>query len=193
MVRCRINQYVRHSGAMIFVTISSFYFWICRKFYNILVISLFNSISAATSFGCFFFVSRSINWNMIFKSTLSQELITGVEICNASVLSVITSSISVLTLQTYLVDAEVLFLCGRQTLESYNFKINGKEMILEIHMKTGQDNGKKLIRMIGTAGEHYGNILKIRSGLKQVYSQQGMTQEPKLLKIRVETCVHLVL
>ena len=190
MVRCRINQYVRHSGAMIFVTISSFYFWICRKFYNILVISLFNSISAATSFGCFFY-SRSINWNMIFKSTLSQELITGVEICNASVLSVITSSISVLTLQTYLVDAEVLFLCGRQTLESYNFKINGKEMILEIHMKTGQDNGKKLIRMIGTAGEHYGNILKIRSGLKQVYSQQGMTQEPKLLKMRMETCVHL--
>ena len=55
-------------------------------------------------------------------------------------------------------------------MESYNFKINGKEMILEIHMKTRQDNGKKLIRMIGTAGEHYGIILKTRSGLKQVYS-----------------------
>ena len=35
----------------------------------------------------------------------------------------------VLIVQTYLVDAEVPFLCGRQTLESWNFKITGEEKI----------------------------------------------------------------
>ena len=38
----------------------------------------------------------------------------------------------VLIVQTYLVDAEVPFLCGKQTLESWNFKIDGPEKILEI-------------------------------------------------------------
>ena len=33
----------------------------------------------------------------------------------------------VLTVQTYLVDAEVPFLCGKQTLETWNFKIDGQE------------------------------------------------------------------
>ena len=32
----------------------------------------------------------------------------------------------VLVIQTYLVDAEVPFLCGKQTLESWNFKILGE-------------------------------------------------------------------
>ena len=65
----------------------------------------------------------------------------------------------VFKVQTYLVDAEVPFLCGKQTLESWNFKIDGGEKILEIQMKTGQDNGKKLVRRINTAGGHYGIIL----------------------------------
>ena len=46
----------------------------------------------------------------------------------------------VFKVQTYLVDAEVPFLCGKQTLESGYFKIDGEEKILEIQMKTGQDN-----------------------------------------------------
>ena len=41
----------------------------------------------------------------------------------------------VLTVQTYLVDAEVQFLCGKQTLESWNFKIDRNEKILEIQIK----------------------------------------------------------
>ena len=52
--------------------------------------------------------------------------------------------------------------CGKQTLESWNFKIDGNEKILEIQMKNGQDNGKKLIKMIDTAGGHYGIILEPR-------------------------------
>ena len=47
-------------------------------------------------------------------------------------------------------------------MESWNFKIDGNEKILEIQMKTGQYIGKKLIRMIDTAGGHYGIILETR-------------------------------
>ena len=68
----------------------------------------------------------------------------------------------VLIVQTYLVDAEVPFLCGKQTLESWNFKIDGEEKILEIHLKTGQDCGKKLVKMIDTTGGHYGIVLETR-------------------------------
>ena len=68
----------------------------------------------------------------------------------------------VLIVQTYLVDAEVPFLCGKQMLESWNFKIDGPEKILEIQMKTGQDNGKKLLKMEDTTGGHYGIVLETR-------------------------------
>ena len=60
----------------------------------------------------------------------------------------------VLIIQTYLVDAEVPFLCGKQTLESWNFKIHGTEKILEIQLKSDQDCCKKSVRMIDTAGGH---------------------------------------
>ena len=32
----------------------------------------------------------------------------------------------VLVIQTYLVDAEILFMCGKQTLENWNFKMTAK-------------------------------------------------------------------
>ena len=38
----------------------------------------------------------------------------------------------VLTVPTYLVGAEVQFLCGKQTLEDWNFQIGWREKILEI-------------------------------------------------------------
>ena len=38
----------------------------------------------------------------------------------------------ILVVQMYLLDAEVPFLCGTQTLEAWNFKINGTNKILEI-------------------------------------------------------------
>ena len=39
----------------------------------------------------------------------------------------------VLTIHTYLVDAEVPFLCGRQTLQKWNFTINGRRMFLNLN------------------------------------------------------------
>ena len=68
----------------------------------------------------------------------------------------------VLKVQTYLVDAEVPFLCSKQTLESWNFNIYGPEKMLEIHMKTGEEHGKKFLKMEETSGGHYGIILETR-------------------------------
>ena len=68
----------------------------------------------------------------------------------------------VLVIQTYLVDAEVPFLCGKQTLESWNFKIDGRKKVLEIQTRSDQDCSRKLIRMIETVGGHYGIVLKTR-------------------------------
>ena len=53
-------------------------------------------------------------------------------------------------------DAEVPFLYGKQTLESWNFKIDGPEKILEIQIKTGEDQGKKFLKMEDTVGGHDG-------------------------------------
>ena len=42
----------------------------------------------------------------------------------------------VLTIQTYLVDAEIPFLCGKRTLEDWSFQIDGRDKILEITSKS---------------------------------------------------------
>ena len=67
----------------------------------------------------------------------------------------------VLAVQTYLVDADILFLCGKQTLQNWNFKIDGKENILEIQSKI--DSAMMKIMMVYTSGGHYGIILKTRA------------------------------
>ena len=66
----------------------------------------------------------------------------------------------VLIIQTYLVDAEILFLCGKQTLENWNFKIDGIVKILEIQSK--MDNSMMKLKMIDTSGGHYGIVLETR-------------------------------
>ena len=77
-----------------------------------------------------------------------------------------------MVVQTNLVNAEVPFLCGKQTLESWNFKNNGREKVLEIETKLDQDCSQKLINMIDTAGGHYRVILetKKRKGLNVYFS-----------------------
>ena len=54
----------------------------------------------------------------------------------------------VFTFQTYLVDAKVPFLCRKCTLESWNFKIDGRDKILEIESKT--DGSRKRTKMFDT-------------------------------------------
>ena len=92
-----------------------------------------------------------------------------------------------LVVQTYLVDAEIPFLCGKQAFETWNFRIDRNEKILEIHLNHQEDTDKKQIKMIHTTGGHYGIILETRkrqetsmflvehySGLLFVQDEQGM-------------------
>ena len=69
----------------------------------------------------------------------------------------------VLTVQTYLVDAEVPFLCGKKTLEDWNFQISEQNKILEITSLT--DGSRIQIQMIDTKGGHYRVVLETQ--LKQ--------------------------
>ena len=72
----------------------------------------------------------------------------------------------VLVIQTYIIDAEVPFLCGKKTLESWNFNISGIEKILEIKIKSEEDSSKKLLKMVGTAGGYYGIVLEMQKNKK---------------------------
>ena len=58
----------------------------------------------------------------------------------------------VLKVFTYLVEADVPFLCGKRTLEKWNSKIDTKNRVLETEM----DGEKKNFRMINTGGNHVG-------------------------------------
>ena len=53
-------------------------------------------------------------------------------------------------------------MCGKQTQESWNFKIDGREKVLEIKMKSDQDCSRKLIKIIDTVGGYYDIILETR-------------------------------
>ena len=64
--------------------------------------------------------------------------------------------------QTYLVDAEVPFLCGKQTLEAWSFKIDRKNKVLEIKMRADQDGATKFVKIVDTSGGHYRVILETR-------------------------------
>ena len=62
----------------------------------------------------------------------------------------------VLKVQTYLVKADVPFLCGKRTLELWNFKIDRKEKVLEVEI----DGREKAFDMVDTLGNHYGIVLE---------------------------------
>ena len=59
----------------------------------------------------------------------------------------------VLTIQTYLVHAEIPFLCGKRTLEDWSFQIDRRDKILEITSKT--DWSRLQVKRIDTKGGHY--------------------------------------
>ena len=64
--------------------------------------------------------------------------------------------------QTYLVDAEVPFLCRKQTLEAWSFKIDRKNKVLEIKTRADRDGATKFVKIVDTSGGHYGVILETR-------------------------------
>ena len=84
----------------------------------------------------------------------------------------------ILTIHTYLVDAEIPFLCGKRTLEDWSFQIDGREKILEISSKT--DGSRIQVRMIDTKGGHYGIILETQ-GRKALPAPKSAPLHPMLV------------
>ena len=66
----------------------------------------------------------------------------------------------ILVIHTYLVDSELPFLCGRETLEKWNFTINGKDKVDDIESKL--DGTKMHMKMVDTNGGHYAIVLETR-------------------------------
>ena len=84
-----------------------------------------------------------------------------------------------LTVPTYLVDAEVPFLCGKKTLEDWNFQISGRDKILEITSFT--DGSRIQIQMIDTQGGHYGIVLETQRKQNVLYIEDALGDELGIL------------
>ena len=85
----------------------------------------------------------------------------------------------VLIVPTYLVDAEVPFLCGKKTLEDWNFQISGRDKILEITSST--DGNGIQIQMIDTLGGHYGIVLETQRKQNVLYIEDALGDELGIL------------
>ena len=66
----------------------------------------------------------------------------------------------ILKVQTYIVAAEVPFLCGKRTLRLWKSKLDMEKNILEISV----DGAKKEFRVIDTIGNHFGIVLETNRG-----------------------------
>ena len=106
----------------------------------------------------------------------------------------------VLTIQTYLVDVEIPFLCGKRTLEDWSFQIDGREKILEITSKT--DGSRIQVRMIDTKGGHYGIVLEKQRKKNVLFLGDALgdklsvlfleDKEEELCSFKAVRCVHKV-
>ena len=85
----------------------------------------------------------------------------------------------VLTVPPYLIDTEVPFLCGKKTLEDWNFQISGRDKILEITSLT--DGSRIQIQMIDTQGGHYGVVLETQRRHNVLYIEDALGDELGIL------------
>ena len=74
-------------------------------------------------------------------------------------------------------DAEVPFLCGKRTLEDWNFQISGRDKILEITSLT--DGIRIQMQMIDTQGGHYGIVLETQKKHNVLYLEDGQGENLK--------------
>ena len=84
-----------------------------------------------------------------------------------------------LIIQTYLVDAEVPFWCGKRTLESWDFNIDGRGKVLEIGSKI--DGLRIKLKMIDTQGGHYGIVLETRKKNNVLYMEDVLGDDMGVL------------
>ena len=85
----------------------------------------------------------------------------------------------VLKVFTYLVEANVPFLCGKRTLEKWNSKVDTKNKVLE----TDMDGEKKNFRMINTGGNHVGiEIENAKQKEEEILYEKGQEEELDIFK-----------
>ena len=71
--------------------------------------------------------------------------------------------------KTYILEAEVPFLCGKQILEMWEAKLDMKKKILE----TSIDGHHRQFEMVNMSGNHYGMVLETELEEKKVmYSKK---------------------
>ena len=78
-----------------------------------------------------------------------------------------------------MVDAEVPFLCGKKTLEDWNFQISGRDKTLEVTSLT--DGTRIQIQMIDTQGGHYGVVLETQKKQNILYLEDALGDEHGIL------------
>ena len=76
-------------------------------------------------------------------------------------------------------DAEVPFLCGKKTLEDWNFQISGRDKTLEVTSLT--DGTRVQIQMIDTQGGHYGIVLETQKKQNVLYLEDALGYELGIL------------
>ena len=71
--------------------------------------------------------------------------------------------IELFTTFVYLVEADVPFLCGKRTLESWDAKLDTKNRIME----TKIEGEKRNFRMINTGSDHFGIVIGKKEGQEE--------------------------
>ena len=85
----------------------------------------------------------------------------------------------VLNVPTYLVDAEVPFLCGKKTLEDWNFQLNGQNKTLEVSSLT--DGTRIQLKMVDTQGGYYVIVLETQKRTNVLYVEDALGDEMGVL------------
>ena len=85
----------------------------------------------------------------------------------------------VLNVPTYLVDAEVPFLCGKKTLEDWKFQLNSQDETLEVSSLT--DGTRTQLEMVDTPGGHYGIVLETQKRNDVHYIEDAFGDEMGVL------------
>merc|ERR1711955_43157 len=94
---------------------------------------------------------KSFKCHQTFKFGPSRQYISNIMVELPVIVRRLDGKEDVLQVFTYLVNADVPFLCGKRTMvERWNSKIDTKNMVLETEI----DGIKKDFRLIETAGNH---------------------------------------
>ena len=88
----------------------------------------------------------------------------------------------VLKVYTYLVEADVPFLCGKRTLEKWNSKLDMKNKVLE----TTIEGERKDFRMLNTGSNHFALVIRsmVESEKEILYLNEGSEELTEFKAIR---------